>query len=221
MKAAALLFSARLGPSRASCFLLALCITPVAVFTTGCGSSASPAPVLQGNTAVTVLLSSTANSQLSQFEISFNSFSLTSKSGKTVNLFTTSQNPEFLHLNAKAEPLLTVTVPQDVYTSATATIGPADFTCATLNPSTGGIVVATYAYGFVPAAQVTVNLPEPITVTGTAMGLSLNMLVSPSASFPSTCYENGIAPFSINPTFNLAPVACTPPVATPTLDGRI
>jgi len=218
---AALLFRARLDPSRASGFLLALSIALAAVLTTGCGSSASPVPVLKGNTAVTVLLSSTANSQLSQFSASFNSISLTSQSGKMINLFTTSQNPEFVHLNGKAEPLLTVTVPQDVYTSATASIGPAEFTCVTLNPSTGGIVVAIYAYGHVPDAQVTVTLPAPITVTGTAMGLSLNMLVSPSASYPSTCYYDGLPQFSINPTFNLTPVAFTPPAAAPMLDGRI
>jgi len=218
---AALLFRARLDSSRTYGFLLGLCIALAAVFTTGCGSSASPAPVLKGDTAVTMLLSSTANSQLSQFEVSFNSISLTSQSGKTVILFTTSQNPEFIHLNGKAEPLLTVAVPQDVYTSATASIGPANFTCAALNPSTGGIVVAIYAYGYVPAAQVTMKLPVPITVTGTAMGLSLNMLVSSSASFPSTCYVDGIAQFSINPTFTVTPVAFSPPVAEPMLDGRI
>jgi hypothetical protein len=210
-----------LDASRATSVLLALSVTLAIVFTTGCGSSGSSAPVLKGNTAVTVLLSSTANSQLSQFSTSFNSISLTSQSGKTVNLFTTSQNPEFIHLNGKVEPLLTVTVPQDIYTSATASIGLAEFICATLNPSTGGIVVAIYGYGHVPDAQVTVNLPAPITVTGTAMGLSLNMLVSPSASFPTTCYENGIAQFSINPTFNLTPVPLSPPVAASMLDGRI
>ena len=204
-------------PAAVSAFTVAL-----AAFTTGCGSGKSiPPPVLSGNTAVTLLLSSTANDQLSQFEISFNSVSLTSKSGKTVDLFTTSQNTEFIHVNGQAEELLTVSVPQDVYTSATASIGPANFTCATLIPATGGLDISMFAYGYVPSNQVTVNVPTPITVTGTAMGLSLNMQVSPSASFPSSCYTTDLEPWSINPTFDLTPVSFSSPVVEPLLDGRI
>jgi Domain of unknown function (DUF5666) len=73
----------------------------------------------------------------------------------------------------------------------------------------------------VPSNQVTVNVPTPITVTGTAMGLSLNMQVSPSASFPSSCYTTDLEPWSINPTFDLTPVSFSSPVVEPLLDGRI
>jgi len=128
-------------------------------------------PVLSGSTNVTLLLSSTANDQLSQFEIDLNSVALTSKSGKTVNLFTTSQSPEFIQVNGSAEPLLTVSVPQDVYTSATATIGGSLFTCVTLDPSSNSLVIGEFAHGSTPSSQVTVNVPTPITITGTAVGL--------------------------------------------------
>jgi hypothetical protein len=205
-------------------FLLVSTVALAAAFTTGCGSSGSnsPAPpVLSGSTSVTVLLSSTANDQLSQFGIDFNSLSLTSRSGKTVNLFTTGQNPEFIHLNGRMEPLLTVNVPQDVYTSATATIGGSAFTCVTINPSSNSLTTAMYAYQSTPSSQVTVNVPTPVTITGTAMGLSLDMLVSQSATYPSTCYTTGIEPYSITPTFNLTPVAFSPQVAEPMLDGEI
>jgi Domain of unknown function (DUF5666) len=53
------------------------------------------------------------------------------------------------------------------------------------------------------------------------MGLSMNMLVSQSASFPSTCYYEGIPQYSINPTFSLTPVAFSPAVAESLLDGQI
>jgi len=200
-------------------FTVALAIAVAA----GCGSGSSqpPTPVLSGNTSVTLLLSSTANDQLSQFEIGFNSVTLTSKSGKIINLFITSQSPEFIHLNGRVEPLLTVSIPQDVYTSATASLGNTSFTCAAQDPSDNTLNEATYAYGYVPASQVSVNLPAPITVTGTVMGLSLSMLVSQSASFPSTCYFEGIPQYSITPTFNLTPVAFSAPVAEPMLDGEI
>ena len=208
-----------------SCFLnipvifLTFSAVLAAAFSMGCGTSGSSGPPpLSGNTSVTVLLSSTANDQLSQFEIDFNSVSLTSASGKTVNLFTTGQNPEFIHLNGRAEPLLTVSVPQDVYTSATATIGGSLFTCMALDPSSGNLVIDMFGYGSTPSSQVTVNVPTPITITGNAMGLSLDMLVSQSATYPN-CYSGGA--FSITPTFNLTPVAFSAQVAEPLLDGQI
>ena len=129
-------FSSQPRFSRISRLLLFFVVVLAAALTTGCGASATKGPPPpSGNTSVTLLLSSTANDQLSQFEIGLNNVALTSQSGKTVNLLTTNQYPEFIHLNGKAEPLLTVSVPQDVYTSAIASIGPASFTCETIDSS--------------------------------------------------------------------------------------
>jgi hypothetical protein len=169
--------------------------------TTACGSSGSMSPALKGNTSVTVLLSSTANDQLSQFTVTFNSITLTSQSGKTISLFAASQTPEFIHLNGTAEPLVTVGVPQDVYTSATATIQYSAFTCVSLSP--GELQTSEFGLNSTPSA--TLKLPSPITVTGTAMGLSLALQVSQSATF-SNCELEG-ATYSITPTFNVTPVA--------------
>ena len=217
--------------SRHSFFSSLVVLAAAAGFTTGCGSSGSMShsttPALSGNTSVTLLLTSTANDQLDQFNLGFNSITLTSQSGKTVNLFTTSQNStppgaEFMHLNGSTEPLLTATVPQDVYTAATANIAPASFTCDAQNTSQNSLTTSTYAYGYVPANQVTLNLPTPITITGTAMGLSLDLLVSQSASFPSTCYPgSGIAQYAITPTFNVTPVSFSNPVPENLLEGQI
>ncbi|MGO8817360.1 MAG: DUF5666 domain-containing protein [Terriglobia bacterium] len=186
--------------------------------TTGCGSldsSVSPPPS-PATTSVTVVLSSTANDQLSRFGISLQSLGLTSQSGKTVNLFTASQNNghniEFIHLNGSGEPLVTVTVPQDNYTSAVANIGvnagasaeSAAFTCVSVDP-TGVVDTNTSAFGYLPSPP-TVNVPTPITVNGTAMGLLLEMQVSQSAIFPPLCQVSGTAKYSITPTFNLTPM---------------
>jgi hypothetical protein len=211
----------RRQPFRFSSFSSSLVLLALVAASTGCGSgrmSSSSAPTLTGNTSVTLLLTSTANDQLSQFDINFSSISLTNQSGKTVNLFTTLQNPEFIHLNGKAEPLLTVNVPQDIYTSATATIGNSGFTCVAFDPSSNGLDLAEFAYGSTPSSQVTVNMPTPITITGVAMGLSLDMQVSQSATY-SICGAGGT--YSITPTFNLAPVAFSPPLAEPSLEGQI
>jgi hypothetical protein len=195
-------------------FPAVLFILLIAAFiTTGCGGlPGPPPPAFTGNTNVTVLLSSTANDQLSEFDVSFESLSLTNQAGKAIDVFQTAQsqtphNLEFIHLNGGTEALLTVSVPQGVYSAATASIGSASFTCETLDPASGGLDVSTFAYGQTPSNQVKVNLPAPITITGTTMGLSLNMLVSQSASYPSTCVPVGLAQFSINPTFNLMPIA--------------
>src|SRR5713101_7518036 len=129
---------------------LGLILIAASIFGTGCGSasaSSPSAPVLSGNTSVTVLLSSTANDQLSQFGIGFQSISLTSQSGKTVTLLSmpqgTEQNAEFIHVNEGAEPLITVSIPQDVYTSATVAVDQSYFVCVTLGPQ-GGLVTSAF-----------------------------------------------------------------------------
>ncbi len=185
-----------------------LLLTALAAAATGCGSNNSPSPPATssgtGTTAVTLLASSTANDQLSQFNLSLTSITLTSQSGKTVTLSVGTQNSEFMHLNGHAEPLVTINVPQDTYTSATATVGSAQFACAALDAK-GSLNTSFFSYGATPSSQVTVHVPTPIAIAGPAMGLSLNLQVSPSATY-TACVPSGIEPYSINPTFNLAPV---------------
>ncbi len=201
----------------------AVIVAASVLFFAGCGSGGnnSSAPQLSGNTSVTLLSTSTANDQLSAFGVVFNSITLTSQSGKTVNLLSASQSAEFIHVNARAEPLLTVSIPQGIYTSATAIIGGSIYTCVTLAPSSGAVAIAASGYGNTPSSDVTVKVPEPITITGPAMGLSLDMLVSQSASF-SSCYNPTSPPtYSITPTFNLTSVAFTSPFAENGLDGEV
>jgi hypothetical protein len=192
----------------------------------GCGAGSKLAsgggfgPVPGETTQVTLVASSAGNDRLVRFGLTLNSLSLTNEAGTSVPVISTPQQVEFMHLNGSAEPLLTVSVPQDVYTSATATVGGASFTCAAQNPSDDSDTTATYAYGATPNSQVTVHLPEPLTVDGITMALSLEMLVSPSASFPSTCYYSGIAQYSITPTFNLAAMTLAAEPTDPT-NGKL
>ena len=203
------------GTSRLRFFLSALILLTAAVMS-GCGSSGSMSgpsgPTLSGNTLVTVVLSSTANDQFVQFYTQLQSLTLTSQSGKTVTLLASQSLQqdfnftEFIHVNGGANPLLTLSIPQDVYTAATATIGYAQFTCVSLVPG-GGLYSNTMSYGQTPNANVTVDLPSPITVTGNSMVLSLDMLVLQSANYSGSCYVNGVPQYSITPTFNLTPLA--------------
>jgi hypothetical protein len=198
---------------RISNLALFFIIPLVAVFATGCGSGTtmpSPphTPALSGNTSVTLLLSSTANDQLSQFNVAFASISLTNNAGKSVSLLSTQQNPEFIHLDGTAEPLVTVSVPQDVYTAATVTTGgSATFVCVS-QVSSGGIQTLQISEFGGGAQPVTVNLASPITITGTAMGLLLDLQVPQSVTFSSCDLTQ--ATFTITPTFNLTPFAISP-----------
>ncbi len=67
--------------------------------------------------------------------------------------------------------MATVNVPQDIYTSATVTLGGAVFVCIGEVPG-GGLGIANYS---IIDQGPTVSLPLPITVTGSSMGLLLNM----------------------------------------------
>lgn len=197
-------------------FFLTLFLSALILFlvglVSGCGSGSPSVPRLSGNTQVTVVLTSTANDQLSEFDLEPQTLGLTSQSGTTVDLLSAPQDYEFIHLNGQIDPLITVSVPQGIYTSATATIGGAQFTCLALD-SEGGLSSNTYAYGYTPNANVTVTLPAPITVTGNQMALSFDLLVSESATY-SSCYNaDGTYSYSITPTFTVTPATM---LSTPT-----
>jgi len=195
--------------------IILITLAAAVIITTGCGSAGSSSSggggqKLSGNTSVTVVLSSTANDQLAEFDLEFQNITLTSQSGKTVTLLSTQQPSEFIHLNGAIDPLITATVPQDVYTSATATIAYGLFVCIANGVAQGQGLTFDYYNSNVPAASVTVTLPSPITVTGTSMALALDLLVANSATAPDCLNPNGFAGFSMTPTFNLAPFTLSP-----------
>ena len=185
-------------------FLITLTLLLGIGITTGCGSSGTTPtpPQFSGNTSVTVLLSSTANDQVTGFDLAFQTLTLTNQSGKTVTLLSSQQPAEFMHLNGGVEPLMTVSVPQGIYTSATATLGGAVFVCLA-QPLGGGLGIAHYS---IINQGPTVNLASPITVTGSSMALLLNMQVSSSAVLPTCWTTPPFEGFSMTPTFNLTPL---------------
>jgi len=204
------------APSASShSFLITLALLLGIGIATGCGSSGTTPipPKFSGNTSVTVLLASTANDQVTRLEADLQTLTLTSQSGKTVTLLSSPQPSEFMHLNGGIEPLTTVTVPQDIYTSATITLGGAVFVCIAQAPG-GGLGIANYS---IINQGPTVNLASPITVTGSSMTLLLNMQVSSSAVFPACVSNPPFEGFSMMPTFNLAPIAVS---ASPTNSGN-
>ena len=199
-------FTHRLGFS-SSHFSPAFALLLASLFITGCGGGAGSGtnPTFSGNTAVVLLASSTANDQLVEFPLTLKSLTLTSQSGKTATLFSEPVSAEFIHLNGNLEPLATVSIPQDIYTSASAAFDGTAPVCVGLESSSGQILIDGALNGpGTPSA--TVILPQPITVTGSAMGLVLNLQVSQSAPFSGSCGEALTFSVPISPKFDLTPL---------------
>jgi hypothetical protein len=176
---------------------------------TGCGGHVPSGTIQpQGNTKVTFLLSAKANDRLTQYELNFQDLTLTNKAGTTVSVLTTAQNisgintPEFMHLNGNTSTLLTTNVPDDTYTAATLTVGGAQITCVSVNSQDQSLTTSVFAYGATPQSQVTVNLPQPIVVSGDAMNLSMQLDMAKSYTL-GECAGNTLDPYTITPTFSL------------------
>jgi hypothetical protein len=207
----------------AECRVGALLCPAISIVVVGCGSGASPStagssnPLPAGNafTSVTLVVTGTANDQLSEFDIEFQKIALIRQSGASITVLTASasQAAEFVHVNGDSEPLLSATIPSDVYTGATVTVGTAAFTCIGLTAS-GGLLTSTYVYGQTPTSDVTVTLPAPISVQGASMGLALNMLVTPSATYSQCQGAQPGSSYAIAPTFTLSSFA-VPAAASP------
>lgn len=192
-------------------FLLGVCLA------SGCssGMSTNPPP---GNmpTNVVVMMTSTANDQLVQFFLTIASISLAGAHGNTVTLYSNPNpqdfrtgNVEFMHLNGVSEPVVTGMVPHGDYTQALVVVASCSFTNVTVNPM-GGVVESTYAEGLCGqgTGQTTVNLPAPITVSGTTMALSLNLQVAQSFTLNANAFPQPT--YTISPVFTLTPLTLSP-----------
>jgi hypothetical protein len=174
-----------------------------------------PNPNPGAMTTVTVLLTSTANDQLADFHIEITSLTLTNKVGQSVTVL---NNPnaandvlvgfEFMHLNGAFAPLVSATIPQDTYSSATVTVARCQFASVSLTPS-GGLLTAYFAQGLCSQGTglTTVNLPLPITISGTSAVLSLDLQVSQSYTLTTAPGINGPTQnYTISPAFILSPL---------------
>jgi hypothetical protein len=198
------------GQSR-KCLAFILCAT-IALFANllaGCGGGMKPGPVTGQSTKVTLLFSSTANAQISAFQMSISSVTLTSKSGNTVTIYQQPQSVspsqvffETIHSNGDTEPLGTVSIPQDVYTSANVVVAGARFTFVTFDAAAKTLAYNSFSNG--PNLASKALLPSSITVSGDAATLLLDLQVSQSASFTA---PPPLGTSSITPVFKITPVA--------------
>ena len=174
------------------------------VLASGCGSSMqqpAPKPVLTGTTNLVVQMASTSNGHNTGFEMTLSNVSLIDESGKVVVLISTPQKAEFSHVNGGATPFPTVSVPQGVYPSVSVTYSDALFEFLTPATPSQGVGTDIFQVSLGPQ-KATVELAAPITVSGKAMGLTLDLQESRSAS----CVCDGVSnSFSITPVFKALP----------------
>jgi hypothetical protein len=214
------LFERRISCQKAG-FVVALAI--VAGSVAGCGSNgmmntAASDPVPGQSTSVTVLLSSTANDQLANFQMSLANLTLTDENGKAVTVFNLNpkQLAESIHSNSVLEPMEAVSIPQGVYTSAALTFANPQFTYVTYAANDIYFNTGLTFTGDSPQPAV-VNLPSPITISGNAMGLVLDSRVSQSVTMSGNPQGDDFST-SITPTFTITPENITPG-ATTALNG--
>jgi hypothetical protein len=177
----------------------------------GCGGSGSQMGGTPpgGNTQVVVLRTSTANDQLVSFQAFLASIALVDKAGNSVTVFTTPFNfgplGEWMNLNGISAPLPAASVPSGTYTSAVVTLYGCSFTTITFNTTANQFSTSTSEEGTCSegAGTATVNLPNPIKIAGSVIGLSLNLQVSQSYSVDATAEP---LKYTIDPVFTLTPV---------------
>jgi hypothetical protein len=202
----------RLFVSSKNAFGFLFSVLAIAIFgasLTGCGSNMQMGGTTPAKTTqVVVLLTSTANDQLVSYNVSIASIALVNEAGTPVTVFANqvSAGPlaEWMHLNGVSEPLPAAAVPQGTYPSAVVTVAGCEFTNVTFAAPNLGI--ATFDEGFCAegTGTTTVNLPSPIVVAGSVMGLSLNLQVSKSYTLDATANPQT---FTIDPVFTLTPIS--------------
>ncbi|TCK70817.1 DUF5666 domain-containing protein [Acidipila rosea] len=179
-------------------------------------STAPGTPVTGQNSALTLSASSRSNGQLTVLTMDVVSVTLKDQSGHSVSLLSSPQTVEFIHTNGDPEPIAQGLIPQGTYTSAAITYN-------TLNASYLGFTqpntITSYTGTGGSTATTTVNFTTPLTISGKAMVIPLDLLTSQSASLPPA----GGPDIKFSPAFSLEsqPVASTSEPASSLLVGRV
>ncbi|MHB1022624.1 MAG: DUF5666 domain-containing protein [Acidobacteriaceae bacterium] len=186
-------------------YALVTTATLSAALLSGCtgnaGSSVTTIPASVKKTTVPVLVTDAPSSQLLSFELTINNITLTDTAGQTASVLSNPARIEATHLNGVSEPLVTMALPQDTYTSAVISYSNPELDYL---DSTNKVV----EYSSMNSGSVTVNLTTPITVSTSSTSLSIDLLLAQSVTISGSTV-------TINPAFN---VTALPVAASPTND---
>jgi hypothetical protein len=192
--------------SRITSFLGFACTFGLASFVLGCSNASAPSTnniVTAAVASVPVLITDAPSDQLVSFSLTINSITLTDSASKTASILSTPTTIEITHLNGIQAPLVTASIPQDTYTSATITFSNPQITYIS---SSAAPVVATPTLA---TSSFTFNFPAPgFTVNNTSTSLLVDLLAGQSVAISGTTV-------TVTPTFSLKPVppaAAAPPM---------
>ena len=175
-----------------------LCLA--AAMVTGCSSSVTPGTVSNIGTSsstVPVLITDAPSDQLVAFTLTLNSITLTDSANQTASILPTATTIEVCHLNGIQAPLVTASIPQDTYTSATITFSSPQITYIN---SSGQPVSVTPTLA---TTSFTFTFPTPFTVNNTSTSLLVDLLAGRSVAISGTTV-------TVTPVFSIKPV---PPAA--------
>lgn len=162
----------------------------------GCSNAAAPTSnvVTAAVASVPVLITDAPSDQLVSFSLTLNSITLTDTAGKTASILSTPTTIEITHLNGIQAPLVTASIPQDTYTSATISFSNPQITyiSATAAPVVSTPTLATTSFTFTfPGSGFPVN--------NTSTSLLIDLLAGQSVAISGTSV-------TVTPVFSLKPV---------------
>jgi hypothetical protein len=169
----------------------------------GCSSSSTPAAGNIGSPAVAVpvLITDAPSAPVVAFSLTLDSITLTDTANQTASVLSSPTTIEICHLNGIQAPLLTASVPEDTYVSATITFSDPQVTYINSSgqPVTVSPTLASDSY--------TVNFSPDITISNTSTSLLVDLLAAQSVTISGTTV-------TVKPVFkvtNLPPPSTIPP----------
>jgi hypothetical protein len=172
----------------------------------GCSTAVSPGSSAATNIAapavsVPVLITDAPSDQLVAFSLTLNSIILTDSAGQTASILPTATTIEVCHLNGVQAPLVTASIPQDTYTSATIAFSSPQITYIN---SSGQPVVASPT---LTTTSFKFTFPTPFTVSNSSTSLLIDLLAAQSVTISGTTVD--VAPvFKVTP---VPPATAVPP----------
>ena len=182
---------------------------------------------LSGNTHATLLITSTNNAQIPIFKFNLQGLTLVASDGTVVPVLTSPQVVELGSINGVARPLVSLDVPQGDYTSVKLSYGPSTFVVIDHSGGDNSDDIGSYNIGTPgnQAATVTLPLSTPLAISGSAMGLLLDLNIPKSTTYvPYLAGSNDIAPkggqTTFTPSYSLSGVTVAAQPST-LLDGKV
>jgi hypothetical protein len=188
---------------------LALASLTLAALLAGCSSSSSPGSstnITSPAVAVPVLITDAPSDQLVAFSLTLNTITLTDTAGKTASILPSPTTIEICHLNGIQQALLTASIPQDTYASATITFSDPQITYIN---SSGAPVVASPTLA---TTSYTFTFSPSVAITNSNSSLLIDLLASQSVAITGTAV-------TVTPVFNVKAVPAASAVPPPNQNG--